>query len=150
MPLNISSDHVNHLAEELAARLRLTKTEGVKFALENELRRQDERVPLLERLRPLRQGTRSSSPTQHGRLLRLRGSARARHAVALQRRRLQQNRHRAGQLSVIEEPPSAGRPFAGHSPREKYRGRRRPTASAVRRRGHPPRSCGCQDRRTTT
>jgi antitoxin VapB len=53
MPLNIRSDEVNRLAEELAARKRLNKTEAVKLALENELRRLDAAVPLRERLRPL-------------------------------------------------------------------------------------------------
>lgn len=53
MPLNIRSDVVNRLAEKLAARKHVSKTEAVKLALENELRRLDERVPLRERLRPL-------------------------------------------------------------------------------------------------
>ena len=55
MPLNIRSDEVNMLAEKLAARKHITKTEAVKVALENELRRLDEAVPLRERLRPLRE-----------------------------------------------------------------------------------------------
>jgi len=53
MPLNIRSEDVNRLAEKLAGRMRRTKTEAVKMALENELRRLDEAVPLRERLRPL-------------------------------------------------------------------------------------------------
>jgi len=53
MPLNIRSEEVNLLAETLAGRTRRTKTEAVRLALENELRRLDEAVPLRERLRPL-------------------------------------------------------------------------------------------------
>ena len=53
MPLNIRSEQVNLLAEKLARRRRTNKTEAVRAALENELRRLDEALPLLERLRPL-------------------------------------------------------------------------------------------------
>ena len=53
MPLNIRNEAVNRLAERLATRARLTKSDAVKLALENELRRLDEVVPLRERLRPL-------------------------------------------------------------------------------------------------
>jgi antitoxin VapB len=49
MPLNIRSDEVNTLAEKLAKRLHLNKTAAVRLALENELRRVDEVVPLRER-----------------------------------------------------------------------------------------------------
>lgn len=55
MPLNIRSEEVNRLAEKLAARTRLNKTAAVKLALENELRRAEEAVPLWERLKPLRE-----------------------------------------------------------------------------------------------
>ncbi len=55
MPLNIRSDEVNQLAERLAARTRLNKTEAVKRALENELRRLEEAVPLRQRLQPLQE-----------------------------------------------------------------------------------------------
>ena len=55
MPLNIRSETVNQLAEELAARTRMNKTEAVRIALENELRRLDDAVPLRERLRPLQE-----------------------------------------------------------------------------------------------
>lgn len=51
MPLNIRSNEVNALAEKLAARQHLSKTDAVKLALENELRRLDRAVPLRERLR---------------------------------------------------------------------------------------------------
>lgn len=53
MPLNIRSEAVNRLAEELAARSRMNKTDAVRMALEHELRRLDETMPLRERLRPL-------------------------------------------------------------------------------------------------
>jgi antitoxin VapB len=53
MPLNIRNEAVNHLAEKLAARKRLNKTAAVKLALENELRRIEEALPLRERLRSL-------------------------------------------------------------------------------------------------
>jgi antitoxin VapB len=53
MPLNIRSEVVNRLAERLAARKQVTKTDAVRIALENELRRLDEAVPLRARLRPL-------------------------------------------------------------------------------------------------
>ena len=53
MPLNIRNETVNQLAETLAARNRITKTEAVRAALENELRRLDEAIPLRDRLRPI-------------------------------------------------------------------------------------------------
>lgn len=53
MPLNIRNEAVNQLARKLAARKHLNKTEAVKLALENELRRMDDALPLRERLRPL-------------------------------------------------------------------------------------------------
>ena len=55
MPLNIRSEEVNRLAEKLAARKRLTKTEVVRQALQNELRREEQQIPLWERLQPLRE-----------------------------------------------------------------------------------------------
>jgi antitoxin VapB len=53
MPLNIRSDEVNLLAERLAARRGTSKTEAVRHAQANELRRIEQAVPLRERLRPL-------------------------------------------------------------------------------------------------
>jgi antitoxin VapB len=53
--LNIRSDEVNRLAEALAGRLRLTKTEAVKLALENELHRLDHGVPLRDRVRSIQE-----------------------------------------------------------------------------------------------
>ena len=59
MPLNIRNEAVNQLAGKLAARTRTTKTEAVKLALENELRRLDAAVPLLERIRPIQERVQS-------------------------------------------------------------------------------------------
>ena len=53
MPLNIRNEAVNQLAKKLAARKHMNKTDAVKLALENELRRMDEALPLRERLRPI-------------------------------------------------------------------------------------------------
>ena len=50
MPLNIRSEEVNQLAEKLASRAGVSKTEALRLALTNELAR---RVPLAERLKPL-------------------------------------------------------------------------------------------------
>ncbi len=53
MPLNIRNEDVNRLAERLASRINVTKTEAVRLALQHELHRLDEAVPLRERLRSL-------------------------------------------------------------------------------------------------
>ena len=53
MPLNIRSEEVNRLAEEVASRRHVSKTEAVRFALENDLRRLDRSVLLRQRLRAL-------------------------------------------------------------------------------------------------
>jgi antitoxin VapB len=63
MPLNIRSETVNQLAEKLAARARMNKTDAVRMALENELQRLDEAVPLRERLRPLQERVMSRPST---------------------------------------------------------------------------------------
>jgi antitoxin VapB len=55
MPLNIRSEVVNQLAERLAARRQVNKTEAVRIALQNELRRLDEAVPLRDRVRPVQE-----------------------------------------------------------------------------------------------
>ena len=54
MALNIRSRQVDMLAERLAAQKRVTKTEAVRIALENELQRSGGNVPLWEKLKPLR------------------------------------------------------------------------------------------------
>ena len=59
MPLNIRNEEVNRLASKLATRRGVNKTNAVKLALENELRRLDEAVPLRERLRPLQDRVRA-------------------------------------------------------------------------------------------
>ncbi|WP_419830121.1 type II toxin-antitoxin system VapB family antitoxin [Methylobacterium sp.] len=53
MPLNIRSEAGNRLAETLASRAGASKTEAVRIARTNELARQEPRVPLAERLKPL-------------------------------------------------------------------------------------------------
>jgi antitoxin VapB len=53
MPLNIRNEEVNQLAEKLAVRMQMDKTAAVKLALEHELRRLDQVLPLRERVRPL-------------------------------------------------------------------------------------------------
>lgn len=63
MPLNIRSEEVNRLAEKLAARKHISKTDAVKLALEKELRRLDEAQPLRERLRPLQERVLARPPT---------------------------------------------------------------------------------------
>jgi antitoxin VapB len=55
MPLNIRSEIANQLAERLAARRQVNKTEAVRIALQNELRRLDEAVPLRDRERLLQE-----------------------------------------------------------------------------------------------
>ncbi|MEE7503722.1 type II toxin-antitoxin system VapB family antitoxin [Methylobacterium sp. C33D] len=51
MPLNIRSEEVNRLAEKLASRAGVSKTEAVRLALANELARRDaERETFLERV----------------------------------------------------------------------------------------------------
>ena len=53
MPLNIRNEAVNQLAEALAAKLAINKTEAVARTLRNELQRVAETTPLLARLRPI-------------------------------------------------------------------------------------------------
>ena len=53
MPLHIRNEEVNQLAEKLAVRMQMDKTAAVKLALEHELRRLDQVLPLRERVRPL-------------------------------------------------------------------------------------------------
>ena len=59
MPLNIRNEAVNQLADKLAARIRTSKTEAVRLALENELRRLDETAPLWKRIRPIQERVQS-------------------------------------------------------------------------------------------
>ena len=55
MALNIRSRKVNELAGELAAKRHVTKTEAVRIALENELRRSEDKVPLQEKIKHLQE-----------------------------------------------------------------------------------------------
>jgi antitoxin VapB len=55
MPLHIRNEVVNQLAERLAAGRQMSKTDAVRVALENELRRLGEAEPLRDRLRSLQQ-----------------------------------------------------------------------------------------------
>ncbi|MCX5497589.1 type II toxin-antitoxin system VapB family antitoxin [Kaistia dalseonensis] len=53
MPLSIRSEEVNRLAEELAAKRHVTKTEAVKLALVNELQREQVQKTPMERIREI-------------------------------------------------------------------------------------------------
>ena len=53
MPLNIRSDTVNDLADQLARRQHVSKTEAVRSALQSELARLDSMLSLADRLKPL-------------------------------------------------------------------------------------------------
>lgn len=63
MPLNIRNEEVNRLAERLAAATGRNKTEAVKQALEGELRRLSETVPLRERVRAIQNRILARAPT---------------------------------------------------------------------------------------
>ena len=63
MPLNIRNEAVNQLAKKLAALRRINKTDAVKLALENDLRRIDQAIPLRERLRTLQDRIRARPAT---------------------------------------------------------------------------------------
>ena len=63
MALNIRSIEIDALAEKLAVRKRVTKTEAVRSALENELRRSDGEPPLWDRLKPLRERVAAAEST---------------------------------------------------------------------------------------
>jgi antitoxin VapB len=63
IPLIIRNEVVNQLAERLAARKQMNETEAVRVALENELRRLEEVMPLRDRLRPLQARVLSRPPT---------------------------------------------------------------------------------------
>jgi antitoxin VapB len=55
MPLNIRDPEVDRLAAQVAALKKTTKTQAVKDALKSELARAHEKLPLWERIRPLRE-----------------------------------------------------------------------------------------------
>jgi antitoxin VapB len=58
MLTDIQTDEVDALAEKLAARTGMTKTEAVMQALRNELRRLDAGLALRERIRPIQESIR--------------------------------------------------------------------------------------------
>jgi antitoxin VapB len=51
MPLNIRSDEVNELAEELAVRRSLSKTEAVRQALAEAIKRDNDNLTFQERIK---------------------------------------------------------------------------------------------------
>lgn len=51
MPLNIRSDEVNALAEKLAAMRKVTKTEAVRQALDEAVKRENDNIPFMERIK---------------------------------------------------------------------------------------------------
>lgn len=63
MPLSIRDACTDRLVRELAARRRIGLTEAIRLAVENELRREDDRLPLRERLRPLQDRIAARPPT---------------------------------------------------------------------------------------
>jgi antitoxin VapB len=63
VPLNIRNEEVNQLAAKLAKSRGVTKTDAVRLALENELRRLASDVPLRERLRPIQERVVAREPT---------------------------------------------------------------------------------------
>jgi antitoxin VapB len=63
MPLNIGDEDTNRLAGRLAKRMGSAKTAAVKQALQVELERLEQRVPLRQRLRPLQDRVMAREPT---------------------------------------------------------------------------------------
>lgn len=55
MPLNIRDAEVDRLAAQVAALKKTTKTQAVKDALKAELARAQAKLPLWERIKPLRE-----------------------------------------------------------------------------------------------
>ena len=53
MPLNIRSEEVNRLADQLASVARVSKTEAVRMALANEQERRQKPLSLAERIKPI-------------------------------------------------------------------------------------------------
>ncbi len=63
MPLNIRDEEVNRLATRLAQSMGVSKTDAVRHALENELRRPASELPLRERLKPIQDRVQARKPT---------------------------------------------------------------------------------------
>jgi antitoxin VapB len=53
VPLNIRSDEVNVLAEQLAGLRKVTKTEAVRQALKEAVKRENDNVPFMERIKAI-------------------------------------------------------------------------------------------------
>ena len=53
MPLNIRDEQVNRLAQLVAERRRVTKTEAVRQALQRDLAALDQDTPMMERIREI-------------------------------------------------------------------------------------------------
>ena len=66
MALDIRREEVKRLAQTLAARKGIDKTDAVKLALENELERLDQATPLRERLRPIQEPVMARPATGRG------------------------------------------------------------------------------------
>jgi antitoxin VapB len=56
MPLHIRDETTTQLVRSLAQRRRIGLTEAVKIAVQNELRREEEAVPLRDRIAAIRHG----------------------------------------------------------------------------------------------
>ncbi|MFE1602894.1 type II toxin-antitoxin system VapB family antitoxin [Methylobacterium sp. ID0610] len=64
MPLNIRSEEVNRLAETLASVARVSKTEAVRIALENEIQRREQSLCAFRaRIRPIQDALAAASRT---------------------------------------------------------------------------------------
>jgi len=53
MPLNIRDEKVNQLAQQVATRRHVNKTEAVRLALQRDLAALDEVTPMMERIREI-------------------------------------------------------------------------------------------------
>ena len=53
MPLNIRDEKVNQLAQQVATRRRINKTEAVRQALQRDLAALDRDIPMMERIREI-------------------------------------------------------------------------------------------------
>ena len=63
MALHIRDEETDRLVRALAERKRIPLTQAVKLAVGNELRREDEKLSLWERLKPIRDGIAESPLT---------------------------------------------------------------------------------------
>jgi antitoxin VapB len=63
MPLNIRSEEVNAKAQRLAKLKGVSKTEAVRRALDESLEREETKLPLRERVKPIQDWILSHPPT---------------------------------------------------------------------------------------